>query len=188
MLFDKINTSDGIVFATPNYTWDLSGIMKVFLDRFGFAVHRPRYFGKAFTSIVTQATGRGNKIVEYLDFAAKTLGFNTIRGVTITAFDSRTEKQQHKIDRAIAEQSKRFHALLAKPAFPEPTLFQIIMFNMSRNTIKQKADPSSVDYRYYADKGWLESDYYYSIQLSPLKKATGHLFGSFTVLVKYMMS
>ena len=27
VLFDKIQMSDGVVFATPNYTWDMSGMM-----------------------------------------------------------------------------------------------------------------------------------------------------------------
>jgi len=32
--------SDGVIFATPNYSFQVSGIMKVFLDRLGFAFHR----------------------------------------------------------------------------------------------------------------------------------------------------
>ena len=188
VLFEKINNSDGVVFATPNYIWDLSGMMKVFLDRFGFIVHRPRFFGKAFTSIVTQATGQGKNIVNYFDFAAKTIGFNTLKGMTITAFDQRTENQQQKIDRDLTRHSRRFYTLLARPAYSEPTLFQIIMFNTSRNMVKQKADSKSLDYRYYADMGWLESEYYYPAHLSPLKKVTGRLFGSITTVMKYMMS
>jgi multimeric flavodoxin WrbA len=53
-LFAKIDTSDGVIFATPNYSFHVSGLLKVFLDRFGFIFHRPRFFGKTFTSIVTQ--------------------------------------------------------------------------------------------------------------------------------------
>ena len=33
MLIDKMNNSDGIIFASPNYSFDVSGLMKVFLDR-----------------------------------------------------------------------------------------------------------------------------------------------------------
>jgi len=186
-LFEKIMASDGVVFATPNYTFQVSGIMKTFLDRFGFVGHRPRYFGKAFTSIVTQGFGGGAKIVEYLDTAASILGFNTLKGTTVTGFDPRTEKEQQKIDRALAEQSKRFYALLAKPAYPVPTLFQLMVFRIGRTTVKQKADPRSLDYRYYADKGWLESDYYYPTRLSPLKKAAGNLLDSMAATVRNMI-
>jgi multimeric flavodoxin WrbA len=92
VLMEKINASDGVVFATPNYSFQVSGMMKAFLDRFGFAFHRPRYFGKAFTSIVTQGFGGGDKIVKYLDFVGSNLGFNTVQGTILTALGPRTEK------------------------------------------------------------------------------------------------
>jgi multimeric flavodoxin WrbA len=187
ILFDKINASDGVVFATPNYTWNLSGIMKVFLDRFGFAIHRPRYFGKAFTSIVVQAMGRGDKIVENLDFTAFSLGFNTLRGMTITAFDPRTEKLQQKIDRDLAVHSRRYYSLLAKPVHAEPSLVSLAAFRMTRSMIRQIVNPGNIDYMYYADKGWLESNYYYPVHLGPLKKAFGKLFDWLAPVTRKLM-
>jgi len=188
VLFDKISASDGVIFATPNYTWDMSGMMKVFLDRFGYACHRPRYFGKAFTSIVVQAVGRGEKIVETFDFTAGVLGFNTLKGMTITAWDPRTEQQQQKIDRAIAAQSRRFYALLAKPAYAMPTLLQLMIFRFGRTSIKQLSDPNSLDYQYFAGKGWLESDYYYPTRLNALMRTAGKFFDAMSPMIRTMLS
>ena len=187
VLFDKITTSDGVIFATPNYSWNMSGIMKVFLDRFGFAIHRPRYFGKAFTSIVTQAMGRGDKIVEYFDYTALTLGFNILKGMTITGFDPKTEKQQQKIDRDLAKHSQRFYNLLAKPAYPPPTWFQLLGFRMSRTMIMQ-TNPEWIDHQYFADKGWFESDYYYPTRLGVLKRAAGGLAESMAPVVQKLLA
>jgi multimeric flavodoxin WrbA len=186
VLFDKIATSNGVIFATPNYTWNMSGMMKVFLDRFGFAIHRPRFFGKAYTSIVTQAMGRGDKIVEYLDYTAFTLGFNTLKGITLTGFDPKTEKQQQKIDRDLAKHSQRFYTLLVKPAYPVPTLFQLFGFRMSRTIVRQ-TDPEKVDYRYFADKGWFESDYYYSTSMDVVKRAAGRLADRMAPMVQKLI-
>ncbi len=80
VLIEKIMASDGVVFASPNYSFQVSALMKVFLDRLGFAFHRPRFFGKTFTSIVAQGIYGGDKIVEYLDFVGNGLGFNTVKG------------------------------------------------------------------------------------------------------------
>jgi multimeric flavodoxin WrbA len=188
LLMDKIEASDGVVFATPNYSWDMSGIMKTFLDRFGFVCHRPRYFGKAFTSIVTQGITRGDKIVEYFDWLGMSLGFNTVKGSCVTILDPRTEKEQHKIDEILAEQSKRFYARLSKPADPVPSLYKLMMFRMSRTSIKTMLDDRSRDYRYYAEKGWLESDYFYPTRLNPLKKLAGNLFDSMATTVRHMLA
>ncbi len=173
-LFEKIDASDGVVFASPNYAWHMSGIMKVFLDRFGFAIHRPRFFGKAFTSIVTQAIGRGDRIVDYFDYTAFTLGFNTLKGVLVTGFDPKTEQQQQKIDRDLARHSRRFYDLLARPAYPVPSWLSLLGFRMTRTMIRQ-TDPEWVDHQYYENKGWFEADYYYPTHLSPLKRAAGFL-------------
>lgn len=66
VLIDKINHSDGVIFATPNYSFHVSASMKNLLDRLAFVFHRPRFFGKTFTSIVIQGIFGGNSIVKYL--------------------------------------------------------------------------------------------------------------------------
>jgi len=63
VLIEKMIASDGVVFASPNYSFQVSGLMKVFLDRLGFGFHRPRFFGKTYTSIVTQGIYGGGKLV-----------------------------------------------------------------------------------------------------------------------------
>jgi multimeric flavodoxin WrbA len=188
VLIDKIAASDGVVFASPNYTWQVSGIMKTFLDRFGVVCHRPRYFGKVCTSIVTQGFGGGDKIVEYLDSTAGFLGFNVVKGIALTALDPRTEKDQAKIDEALDEQASRFYAELSSPDYPVPTLFRLMVFRMGRSTMRQLLDDSSRDYRYYAEKGWFESDYFYPTRLGPLKKAAGYVFDSMAPTMRKMIS
>jgi multimeric flavodoxin WrbA len=188
VLMDKIAASDGVVFASPNYTWQVSGIMKTFLDRFGVLCHRPRYFGKVCTSIVTQGMGRGDKIVEYLDFTGGILGFKVVKGSCLTALDPRTEKEQEKIDRVLASQAKRFYAELVKADYPEPSVFKLMLFRMSRTSMHQMLDDSSRDYRYYAEKGWFESDYFYPTRLGPLKRAAGNLFDAMAPAVRKMLS
>ena len=44
ILMEKIKQSEGVLFASPNYSFQVSGMMKVFLDRFGYLFHRPQYF------------------------------------------------------------------------------------------------------------------------------------------------
>ena len=177
-LIEKVMASDGVVFASPNYSFQVSAIMKTFLDRLGFVFHRPRFFGKTFTSIVAQGIYGGDKIVSYLDFVGNGLGFNTVKGSCITALEPMTEKQKQKIDRALAAQSRRFYERLLKPAYPSPTLLKLMAFRMARTSIRLMLDDSSRDYTYYKDQGWFESDYYYPARLNVLQKGTGSLFDS----------
>ena len=178
LLIEKMMASDGVVLASPNYSFQVSAIMKIFLDRLGFVFHRPRFFGKTFTSIVAQGVYGGDRIVTYLDFVGSGLGFNTVKGSCVTAIDPMTEKEKRKLDTALTEQSRRFHERLVKPAYPVPSLFHLWVFRCSRTSVRLMLDDSKRDYTYYRDKGWFESDYYYPTRLGALKKVAGGFFDS----------
>jgi hypothetical protein len=46
--------------------------------------------------------------------------------------------------------------------------------------MRLELDDSSRDYRYFTDKGWFESDFFYPVRLGILKKAAGKLFDTVT--------
>ena len=179
-LIEKMMTSDGVVFATPNYSYQVSATMKMFLDRLGFVFHRPRFFGKTFTSIVAQGIYGGSKIVKYLDFAGMGLGFNVVKGSCTTALDPMNDKEREKIDTIVSAHSKRFHDGLQQPQFPVPSLFKLCGFRAARTSMRMMLDETSRDFTYYRDKGWFEADYFYPTRLGVLKKATGSLVDKVT--------
>jgi multimeric flavodoxin WrbA len=178
VLIGKIMASDGIVLASPNYSFQVSGLMKVFLDRLGFVFHRPRFFGKAFTTIVTQGFFGGRKIVGYLNFVGGALGFNTVPGACFTALDPPTAKEKEKRDRVLAKQSHRFYERMNGTLFPAPSFLKLWAFRMGRTSVRLGLAEKDSDHRYYTDKGWFESDYFYPVRLNPLKKVAGRFFDS----------
>jgi multimeric flavodoxin WrbA len=180
VLIGKMMASDGVVFACPNLSFQVSALMKIFLDRLGFVFHRPRFFGNAFTSIVSQGFYGGKKIVSYLDFVGKGWGFNTVKGTCFTALEPMKENEKRKMDRALAKQSRRFYERLAKPVYPVPSLFWLMAFRGGRTNVRLQCAESDRDYTYYKEKGWLESGYFYPVRLGVLKKAAGRLFDSMT--------
>ncbi len=183
ILIEKIDNSDGVIFATPNYSFDVSAIMKIFLDRLGFVFHRPRFFGKTCTSLVAQGIGKGGRIVKYFNFIGKCLGFNVINGSCLKTLEPMTEEGQKKIDRIIDKQSKKFYSKLIKKEYPSPSLFWLMGFRMARTSMKKMLNDQWRDYTYYREKGWFESDYYYPVKLNPFKKLAGKLFDVFAVKI-----
>jgi len=175
VLIEKMMSSDGVVFASPNYSYQVSAIMKTFLDRLGFVFHRPRFFGKSFTSIVAQGIYGGSKIVKYLDFVGMGLGFNVVKGSCVTAFEPMSEKEQRKIDSILSGHSRKFHTRLSEPSYPIPPLFKLWIFRASRTSIRLMLDDTYRDYTYYLEQGWFESDYFYPTDLPVLKKSVGSL-------------
>jgi multimeric flavodoxin WrbA len=175
-LIEKMMSSDGIVFASPNYSFHVSAIMKAFLDRLGFLFHRPRFHGKTFTDIVVQGFYGGGKMMKYLEFAGGGLGFNVVKGGCITALEPMGEKERRKTQKTLAGLCRRFHERMSKPAFPPPSLIQLMVFRMGRTAVRLELGDDDRDYTYYRDKGWFDSSYFYPTKLALHKKMVGAAF------------
>lgn len=183
LLIEKMTRSDGVVLASPVYSFQVSAHMKAFLDRLGFAFHRPRFHGKAYTSIVVEGLYGGRAVVKYLDFVGGALGFNVVKGSRVicrknpdTALEPMMEGERRRMDEALARHSRRFHEQLSSSPFPEPTMLQLFGFRMARTSIKLELADDRRDHAYYRDHGWFDSDYYYPTKLGPLKRAAGAAF------------
>jgi len=175
-LIEKLWQSDGVIFASPTYAFQVSGLMKTFLDRTTFLLHRPRFFGKTCTSIAVQGVYGGQDVVKYLDFVGGGLGFNVVKGISLTALEPMQERDRQKIARTLLKHSRRFYSSLTKPAYPAPSLFRLMAFRMGRTSMQQMLDNDSYDYTYYMEQGWFASSYYYPVRLGLLKKLVGKTF------------
>jgi multimeric flavodoxin WrbA len=161
LLLEKINNSDGVIFATPNYSFQVTALMKNFLDRLAFVFHRPRFFGKTFTVIVTQGIFGGASIVKYLENVGENFGFHVAKGCILRTLEPRTELQQKKISQEIKKASARFYKELSRQTPPTPSFFRLMLFRMSSTSIMTLLDEKYRDYRYYKEKGWFDSDYFH---------------------------
>lgn len=81
-----------------------------------------------------------------------------------------------KIDLALAAQAKRYYTRLQGPAYPAPPWVNLFFFRMGRTMMRLETDDSYIDYRYYQERGWFESDYFYPTEMGVVKKAAGKLF------------
>jgi len=167
LLIEKIMHSDGVLFASPNYSFQVSAWMKIFLDRLGFFFHRPQFFGRTFTSLVNQGIYGGGKIVKYFNFIAFGLGFNVVKGSVILTIEPVTEEIQSMNDKILDKLSKRFYSKLIERKYPAPSLIKLFLFRMARSSMKIMLNENNRDYAFYKQNGWFESDYYYPVKLSP---------------------
>ena len=180
LLLEKMNRSDGVVLASPVYAFQVSAHVKALLDRLGFAFHRPRFHGKAFTSIVVEGLCGGRDVLKYVDFVGGALGFNVVKGSRIVcrmnpdaAHQPMQERERRQMVEEVSRLSRRFHARLTSDPFPAPTLLQLFGFRMARTSIGLEQASHRPDPTYYRDNGWFESDYFYPVRLGLVRKAAG---------------
>lgn len=110
VLLEKLHSSDGVILATPCYSFQVTALMKNLLDRLAFVHHRPQFNGKAFTSLVTYGIFGGASIVKYLETMGENFGFRVARGCSLMTLGPMTERRQRRNSQKI---EKGFQALLS---------------------------------------------------------------------------
>jgi NAD(P)H-dependent FMN reductase len=172
VLIEKMVKSDGVIFASPSYAFQVSGRMKNFIDRIAFIYHRPRFFKKTFTAIGVQFIPFGNQVQRYLEGVGNNLGFDVLNGATVITPEPIPPKQLKKLKAKIMKLSDKFYKKLNNIKPIKPSLLKIMKFRMTRSGL-QGSDLELYDYNYYNNMGWFESDYYYDIHMNPIQKAIG---------------
>jgi len=183
ILLDKIHKSDGVIFASPNYAFQVSARMKNFLDRTAYFFHRPHFFDKTFTAIITQGVFGGKKIQKYLEKRGDNYGFQITKGACMNTLEPMTGKQKRQMEKKIKKAARRFYSSLQRETLPSPPLLKLMMFRIVRKNV-QSIDQDYRDYSYFKEKDWFESDYYHETSLGFFKKMAGRFFdflGSLTV-------
>jgi hypothetical protein len=111
------------------------------------------------------------------------MGFNVVKGSCITcrknpdtANEPMLAAERRKMEDVLARHGRRFHEVLARPPFPEPTMLQLFGFRMARTSIRMEQAADRPDPAYYRDHGWFDSEYYYPAKLGPLKQVAGVAF------------
>ncbi len=170
MLEEKMHQADGVVFASPTYAFNVSGLMKNFFDRFSYACHRPRFFKSALV-LTTSGVGMGANIMMIsFKLVPQTWGFE-VTGLNVkTNGIPEFNPPQYKTDKKVAKAAKQFYRSVAAGR-PIPGLFRMAAFVVTQLQI-QRIPKEMFDHRYYQDHGWLEKDasYYYNPQAGMLKK------------------
>lgn len=183
MLLERMDRADAILFAVPNYALHVTSLMKNMFDRLAFVFHRPRFFNKVFSSIITQGVIGGKGIDRYFRDTAGFWGGHYVNGAVLTlptgAYDASKPwkaSEERDVIRYLKALSVRMRKLLSAANLPGPSLFRVLIFNVTRAS-HDAAKQDNRDYRYFKDKGWFSSDYYYGARIGGFKNMLGRLAG-----------
>lgn len=96
---EKMLAADGIILATPNYIFHVSGQLKLFIDRCSSLIHCMALEGKYGASVVTSGGGDELPIVQYLNHFLMVSGVTPVDGVWATMGTSEPDTQVPKENR-----------------------------------------------------------------------------------------
>ena len=179
LIINKIESADGVILASPNYVMNVPWLMKNYIDRFAYTMHRPKFFNQYFMTLITSGSYMGTKQ------ASKSLGLMASGGKVVTQLKvcnspGMNEKKIQKQEIAIKKKTKIFYKRLSKKADHRPTFGFLMWFSVFKATSKEGKTHYPADYTFYKDK-----NYFTDVVLNGFQKILVRVFTTFfTYLVR----
>lgn len=172
----RMREADGVIFASPVYGMNVSGLFKAFVDRFCYIFHRPRFFDKKALLLSTTGAVGTKEVQDYLYLVAQVWGFEIAgRAGLITPPGPVPGYRQQENERKLGAAAESFYRALTSGRRRSPGLRDVVIFHGQRGSFSELERAAPLDYQYWMEQGWLEPGvrYYVDVPVNPLYSAIG---------------
>lgn len=163
-----------MIFATPVYGMQVSGLMKVFIDRHSYIFHHPRFFRQKALLLTTTGVLGMKDVLDYLETVTRIWGFDVVARVGITTAVLH-EKRRRENEQRLKKAASTFLAALQRGSRSNPGFSDVLIFHGQRATFDELADQFPADHAYRTAQGWLDPGcrYFVDVPLNPVSHAAG---------------
>ncbi|WP_421802976.1 flavodoxin family protein [Flagellimonas sp.] len=164
MIIEEMKDADGTIFASPTYARTISALMKKFVERTSYISHRPIFFGKYATALVTCAGFGADSTSKYLNENFTQSGFHFVSSVELMVATKSEIETDNNHRKALNGYEKLISAIKSHKEF-EPSLGQLVYFKIFKYISEWNKLKGWADYKFYKDK----KNFYYEVKIPFLK-------------------
>ncbi|MEJ2249689.1 MAG: flavodoxin family protein [Candidatus Lokiarchaeota archaeon] len=160
----RILASNGIILASPVYSMNVPWLMKNFMDRFAYTLHRPTYINQKLMLLIT-AGEVGMKMT--LKSLSNTMGGSYLvskLAVKTPPFKFKP-KYEKSITRDIEKASRKFYRALKSDKPLPPTFVNVLWFQAFKIQSEKTKHQFPADYNFYKDK----ENFFYETKVNRMK-------------------
>lgn len=161
-ILEQMLSAEALIFTTPVFALQVSGCMKSFLDHYAyiFIVHRarPEMFNKKAFILSSTVGGGAKDAIKSVSTSLKYWGVNRIFSYSFKTFGTEWDhieaKRKDRIITQIKKKGRMFYQEVASAKRYHPYLQIRFMFLLRKMLMKKYDDASSLDKKYWMEKGW----------------------------------
>jgi multimeric flavodoxin WrbA len=152
--YDRMLDADGLVLASPVYVDNVSGQMKVFIDRLADAIHYQNFAGRYGCSLATTQVSGGDAVVGYLNHVLNYLGVTTVGGMSVALDDGpeavgRAEAAARELGRQLVL------AIGDRPQYPDQEAEMAENREYFADIVRANRDWRPGEYERWVREGWI---------------------------------
>lgn len=178
---------EGIVFYSPTYIVNMSGLMKNFFDRLSYICHRPEFYRKSALVITTTGGSGGASALKCIKWPVIAWGLSIVKSFDIKMSQyNHSDRYKLMVDENIKKLTRLFIEEVKAAKASSPGLIDLTGFNARKQNYLKSSSVHKYDVEYWRKNGWLDKDtfYYFPVRVGSLKKL---LVGIFTKILKVVM-
>ncbi|MHA1745708.1 MAG: flavodoxin family protein [Promethearchaeota archaeon] len=158
--------SDGIIVASPVYNNNVSGKMKMFIDRTVKWAHSPMLTSKPYMGLSTTSSSGLKMTLKYLTIVGVNWGAHPIGNIWASKRSTNMKKNKKVLARFIS-------VIKQDPTNHHPNLNQVIKFQ-TKKVLAKTVFPN--DLEHWQTNNWLDKTYYYECKINPVNRLFGRFF------------
>ena len=152
-----LNSADAAIFYSPTYTLSISGLLKTFFDRSSYVLHRP-YFTGRYALLLSSTFLMGEKeALHTMNTIVSKMGFTVTGQIGIVSEKyAKQPEYKNRCDRKMQKSALRFAALAAESKPIQPSIMDLLVFNMQKRIYGRLNGGSRSDRQFWQSKGWTD--------------------------------
>jgi len=162
---EKILATDGLILSSPMHVFNVSSLMKNFIDRFAYTQGRPKFFGQKMLLVLNSNGGiRSKNALAALRIALG--GINIVHELNVaTPLWLEQEKMVRRKEKTIAEGAEKLFKACMHKQLPDPGIKNYLEFRLFKRGFTDFKEVVPACYEFYRGK-----DYYYKAKISSVAK------------------
>lgn len=170
----RMKEADGLILDAPVHTFNVTGLMKNFVEYFMYQRNRPSFFGKK-AVITTTASGGGHTVVlDFLEDTATAWGCDVVTRLGISSSQMQKAAYQRQVEICAGDVARQFIKAIQQGELASPRFRHLMNFRAMQNMTRRQEN--SKNHAYWADRGWLDAEYYTNTAINPVARLmAGHI-------------
>jgi multimeric flavodoxin WrbA len=165
---EKMLKADGLILGSPIHTFNITGLMKNFVEYFMYQRNRPSFFGKKAVVTATASGGGHTVVMDFLEQTANAWGCDVVARMGVSSSQMHKPPYVEKVNGVAEEIATTFIAEISKGELGSPKFRHLMNFRAMQNMARNQAD--SVNYRYWEERNWFNAEYYTDVSINPFAR------------------
>jgi len=165
---EKMDAADGIILGSPIHTFNITGLMKNFVEYFMYKRNRPSFFGKKAVVTATASGGGHTVVMDFLEQTANAWGCDVVSRMGISSSQMHKERYLQRVHKAAEDVAATFVHEINQGELGSPKFRHLMNFRAMQNMSSNQKN--SVNFRYWEQRGWFDSEYYTKVSINPFAR------------------